>query len=170
MKKAVIRRKEIVNILFSAGGAVAGAQLSARLGVSRQIIVQDINTLRNEGYEIISTHSGYVIKASPLKERVYKVYHTSEKTADELLAIVALGGTVVDVHVWHKVYGKISAVLNLFSERGVTQFIEGIKEGKSTELMHLTAGVHYHTVRAEKEETLDANEAKLDELGYLAKD
>lgn len=170
MKKAEIRRKEIVNVLFSEGGAVAGHQLAAKFGVSRQIIVQDITLLRAEGYEIISTHSGYVIKSSPLKERVYKVYHTSDKTKDELLLMVKLGGTVVDVHVWHKVYGKISAVLNLFSESGVDKFMEGIKSGKSTELMHITAGYHSHTVRAETEEILDSIEKKLDEEGYLLKD
>ena len=128
----------------------------------------DITLLRAEGYEIISTHSGYVIKSSPLKERVYKVYHTSEKTKDELLLMVKLGGTVVDVHVWHKVYGKMSAPLNIFSELQVKQFIEGIRAGKSTELMNITGGYHYHTVRAEKEETLDLIAEVLSKKGYIA--
>lgn len=169
MKRGEERRKNIIGLLTAKDGAVAGGELSKKLGVSRQIIVQDISLLRAEGYEILSTHTGYVIKSFPLKERIYKLRHTSEETEDELSSIVALGGTVVDVHVWHKVYGRVSAVLNIFSERGVSHFMEGIKSGKSTELMHITAGYHYHTVRAETEDTLDKIEKMLSEKGYLIK-
>lgn len=55
------RRKEIVNLLTTEQKAVSGAALSEQFGVSRQIIVQDINTLRNSGYDILSTHTGYVV-------------------------------------------------------------------------------------------------------------
>ena len=65
--------------------------------------------LKGSGHDIISTHNGYIIQKSPLKERVFKVYHTTEETEDELTTIVNLGGTVVDVFVWHKVYGKMTA-------------------------------------------------------------
>lgn len=165
--KADNRRKEIITILLSENRAVSGGELSERLNASRQIIVQDIAVLRAAGYDIISTHSGYIIKASPLKERVFKVRHTSEQTVDELTAIVELGGTVVDVFVWHKVYGKVEAKLNIFSIRGVEQFADGIKSGKSSELMHITSGYHYHTVRAESEAALDEIEKALDQRGYI---
>lgn len=164
--KADNRRKEIITLLLSENRAVSGGELSDRLNASRQIIVQDIAVLRAAGYDIISTHSGYIIKASPLKERVFKLRHTSEQTVDELTTVVELGGTVVDVFVWHKVYGKVSAQLNIFSIRGVEQFADGIKSGKSSELMHITSGYHYHTVRAENEETLDKIEKALNEKGY----
>jgi len=165
--KAEERRKRIVSHLLSAEGPVSGGELSDILGASRQIIVQDIAILRAAGHEILSTHRGYVIKSTPLVETVFKVHHNSDRTEDELSLIVELGGTVVDVFVWHKVYGKIEAKLNIFSRRGVEQYMEGIKSGRSMELMHITSGYHYHTVRADSEEALRRIESALAEKGYL---
>ena len=108
------------------------------------------------------------MQQTPLKERVFKLHHTTEETADELNLIVDLGGTVVDVFVWHKVYGKMSAQLNIFSRLHVKQFIEGVRTGKSTELMNITGGYHYHTVRADSEEILDKIEKTLEKRGYIA--
>lgn len=161
------RRKEIAAIIMAAKEPVSGSVLSKRLGVSRQIIVQDIAMLRAEGYDVLSTHQGYVITKGPFAERVFKLRHTSEQTEDELSGIVAMGGTVVNVFVWHKVYGKVEASMNIFSERSVAQFMDGIKSGKSKELMHITEGYHYHTVRADSIESLDAIEAMLREKGYI---
>ncbi|MCI6733028.1 MAG: transcription repressor NadR [Lachnospiraceae bacterium] len=162
------RRNAIVNLLLSEQEAISGSALSERFGVSRQIIVQDITILKGMGYDILSTHSGYIMQKSPLKERVLKVHHTTEQTEDELSLIVGLGGTVVDVFVWHKVYGKMAAKLNIFSDLQVKQFIEGVRSGKSSELMTITGGYHYHTIRAESEEILNRIEKALDERGYLA--
>ena len=161
------RRKEIVAILSATNKPVSGGELSERLHASRQIIVQDIALLRAAGYDILSTHNGYLLKTSPLIERVFKLHHTSEQTADELTTIVDLGGTVIDVFVWHKVYGKLEAPLNIFSLHGVEQFMADIKSGKSTELMHITSGYHYHTVRAENEAVLNSIEQALQERGYI---
>ena len=155
--KAQERRKSIINLLLSEDRPVPGGELSERCGVSRQIIVQDISVLKGQGFDILSTHNGYILQKSPLKERVFKLKHTTEQTEDELNTIVELGGTVVDVFVWHKVYGKMSAPLNIFSELQIKQFIEGIRAGKSTELMNITGGYHYHTVRAEKGRYTRAN-------------
>jgi len=167
--KANDRRKAIVNLLLSSTDAISGGRLSKEFGVSRQIIVQDITVLKGSGYDILSTHNGYIIQKSPLKERVFKVHHTTEQTEDELNAIVNLGGTVVDVFVWHKVYGRISATLNIFSKLQVRQFLEGVRTGKSTELMSITGGYHYHTIRAESEAVLDKIGDCLKEKNYLAK-
>lgn len=161
------RRKEIAALIMSEQEPLSGTVLSERLGVSRQIIVQDIAMLRAEGYDILSTHQGYVITKGPFAERVFKLRHTSEQTEEELRCIVVLGGTVVNVFVWHKVYGKIEAGMNIFSERGIAQFMDGIKSGKSKELMHITEGYHYHTVRADSEETLDTIEKALDAKGFI---
>ena len=160
------RRKAIIERLLSSSEPVSGTVLSGELSASRQIIVQDVSVLRAEGYDIISTHSGYVIKSSPHKERIIKVRHTSEETADELMTVVSLGATVVDVFVRHKVYGRLEAKLNIFSERTVKQFMEGINSGKSSELMHVTSGYHNHTLRADSEEILDRVEAALKSKGY----
>ena len=161
------RRKEIAALIMAAEKPVSGSALSERLGVSRQIIVQDIAMLRAEGYDVLSTHQGYVIAKGPFAERVFKLRHTSEQTEDELTTIVTMGGTVVNVFVWHKVYGKVEANLNIFSERSIAQFMDGIKSGKSKELMHITEGYHYHTVRADSEQVLDEIGRVLDEKGYI---
>ena len=130
--------------------------------------MQDITALRSSGYDIISTHNGYLVQKTPLKERVFKVYHTTERTEEELNLIVDLGGTVVDVFVWHKVYGRMHAPLNIYSRAQVKQFIDGVRTGKSTELMAVTGGYHYHTIRAESESVLDQIEKALSEKGFLA--
>lgn len=166
--KAAERRKAIVNLLLSAENAVSGNTLSEEFGVSRQIIVQDISVLKGSGYEILSTHNGYIMQHTPLKERVFKLHHTTEQTEDELNLIVDLCGTVADVFVWHKVYGRVVAKLNIFSRLHVKQFIEGVRSGKSTELMNITGGYHYHTIRADSEEVLDRIEAELEKRGYIA--
>lgn len=165
--RAEERRKEIVTRLMESTSPVSGGALAEITGVSRQIIVQDIALLKAQGYDILSTHTGYVVNASPLAERVFKVRHSSEETERELRLIISLGGTVADVFVWHKVYGKIAAPLGIFSERSLEQFIDGIKSGRSKELMHITDGYHYHTVRADSAEMLDTVEAALREQGFL---
>ncbi len=144
--KAQERRKGIANYLLGATQAVSGSALSEMFGVSRQIIVGDISILKANGYDILSTHNGYIIAKSPLCERVIKVKHTTQETEDELNTIVNLGGTVVDVFVWHKVYGKVRVDLNIFSSLQVKQFIEGVRSGKSSELMNITGGYHYRSV------------------------
>ena len=166
--KAIDRRKAIANRLLSASNAITGSTLSEEFGVSRQIIVQDITMLKGSGYDIISTHNGYIIQKSPLKIRVFKLHHTTEQTEDELNTIVDMGGTVVDVFVWHKVYGKMIAPLNIFSRLQVKQFIEGVRSGKSSELMNITGGYHYHTVRADSEEILDLIGNALENKGLIA--
>ena len=161
------RRKSIVNLLLSENRPVSGSELSEKYGVSRQIIVKDISILKEQGNDILATSAGYVIRSSPLKDRVFKVFHTTEQTEDELKLIVDLGGTVADVFVWHKAYGKIEAKLNISSRAQIEQFIESVRTGKSVELMHITGGYHYHTVRAENEAILDQIEAALNERKYI---
>ncbi len=166
--KAAERRKAIVSFLMSEKAPVSGGALSERFGVSRQIIVQDITILRESGFEILSTNRGYLLQGSPLCERVFKVRHTTEETEDELNCIIELGGAVIDVFVWHRVYGRIEAPLHIFSKLQIKQFIEGVRSGKSTELMNVTGGYHYHTVRADNEAILDRIGQALEQRGYIA--
>ena len=158
---AEVRRERIIGLLKASDLPLSGTELAKQCQISRQIIVQDISILKAAGFQIISTHSGYLIHRTPLAEKVFKVRHTSGQTEDELNLIVDLGGTVADVFVWHKVYGKVEAKLNISSRFHVRQFLEGIRSGKSTELMHITDGYHYHTIRAESEEILDQIENAL---------
>ena len=165
--KAEERRKLLASILVSDTNPISGSELSKMADCSRQIIVSDIALLKASGYDIISTNRGYILNNSPLPERVFKVRHTSDETKKELDLIIDLGGIVSDVFVWHKVYGKIKADLNLFSKAGVEKYIDGIKSGKSTELMHITDCYHYHTVKADSNKTLDEIENALSEKNYI---
>jgi len=165
---AVERREEILRMITTNDEPVSGSMLSKKLDVSRQVIVQDIALLKASGYEILATNKGYIINDANTSVRVLKVHHTNEQTADELKTIVDIGGTVVDVFVWHRVYGKIEAKLNISSRRGVQQCVEGLESGKSVPLMNITSGYHYHTIKADSEETLDLIEKALNEKGYIA--
>ncbi len=166
--KVAERRREIANLLLSSDKPITGGELAEHFDISRQIIVQDITVLKGSGYDILSTRGGYVLQKSPLKERVFKLRHTKDETEDELSCIIEHGGTVVDVFVWHKVYGKIEAPLNIFSPLHIKQFLEGIRSGKSTELMNITGGYHYHTIRAESEDVLDRIAVALAAKNYIA--
>ena len=44
--------------------------------------------------------------------------------------------------------------------------MEGVRTGKSTELMSVTGGYHYHTVRAESEQILDNIACALRDRAY----
>lgn len=168
--KAEERRRAIIKQLADSPCAVSGGALAEKLGASRQIIVQDISVLKASGYDILSTHSGYILKGGNLKERVFKLRHTSEQTFDELSAIIQYGGTVADVFVWHKAYGKVTVQLNISTPKDVEDFMYAIKTGKSSELMHITDGYHYHTVRAETEDILDNIANILEKKGYTVEE
>lgn len=166
--KAKERQTAIANKLLSAKEAVSGKSLSEEFGVSRQIIVQDIANLKVKGFDIVSTHNGYLILQSPLHERILKLKHSKDETEEELKTIVECGGTVVNVFVWHKVYGKLEADLNISTMFHIEKFLDGVRSGKSTELMNITGGYHYHTIRAESKEALDRIETILSEKNFIA--
>ena len=161
MASAQVRRGRIVSDLVGSKKPLSGAALAKELGVSRQIIVQDI----------VATNRGYVL--APSREprvfmRRFKVHHGEEQTIDELETIVDLGGTVEDVMVNHRVYGKVTASLGLKSRRDIARFDEDMRTGRSSLLMTVTSGYHFHLVSAESEEALDDIEKALADKGYLA--
>ncbi len=164
------RRKEILQTIISTEKPVSATKLAEEYSVSRQVIVQDVALIRAAGYEIISTNRGYILSAPHTPARVFKVNHTYEQMEDELNTIVDLGGTVVDVFIWHKVYGKLSGRLDLDSRRKVGLFMDDIRSGRSTPLMKVTDDYHYHTVEADDEETLDIIGETLGAKGYLVDD
>ena len=163
------RREEIIKIIKNSGRPVAGTDLANKLGVSRQVIVQDMALIRANGIEVMATNRGYVIQESKDVSRVFKVIHSNEQVEDELNLFVDLGGKVEDVFVYHKVYGVIKATLNIKSRRDVKSYMEGISSGKSTNLLNLTSNYHYHTITTEDEETLDLIQDELNKKGFLAK-
>lgn len=163
------RRKKIIDILSNSTEPIKGTELSRMLGVTRQVIVQDMALLRAQEYELISTTKGYVLVNEKKVERVFKVIHTDDQVADELNLIVDYGGVVEDVFVYHKIYGTVQAKLSIHSRRDVDLFVENLSLGKSSLLKNVTSGYHYHTVSAPSEKILDLIQKELDEKGFLAK-
>ncbi len=162
------RRKAILDTIR--GRVHSGAELASRMGVSRQIIVQDIALLRTEGYDILSTRRGYLLQEGASCRRVYHVCHTPEQTEEELNIFVDAGGRVIDVFVTHDVYGLIRGELNLASRLQVREFTENLASGKAKPLSALTSGEHWHTISADSEEVLDYIGEQLKRAGFLISD
>ena len=164
------RRTKILELLRTADAPLSGSALAKQLGVSRQIIVQDMALLRTRGeLEILSTYQGYVLQMpdEPCR-RIFKVRHPDSRTEEELQIIVDLGGRVEDVFVYHSVYGVIRGQLPISSRKDISDFMIRLKESRSAPLMQITDDYHYHTVTADDERTLDEIQARLKELGFLA--
>lgn len=161
------RRAQLLHMIQTTSTPISGTVLAEKLGVSRQIVVQDIALLRAQGHPVLSTNRGYKAESPAKCTRVFKVHHTDEQIADELNAIVDLGATVEDVFVNHKVYGRIHANMDISSRRDVSLFLEGIKSGKSTPLKNITSSYHYHTISARSEEILALVEDVLRQRNYL---
>jgi hypothetical protein len=149
---------------------MSGSSLSKLLGVSRQVIVQDIALLKAAGVDILATNKGYIFNTPERVSRVVKVVHTDDEVGDELNAVVDLGGCVEDVFVWHRIYGKIEAKLGISSRRNVSEYLESLKTGRSSPLKNVTSGYHYHTITAQTEHILDLIEEELNKKGYLVRD
>ena len=111
------RRKQILSLMQNACQPLPGVVLGKETGVSRQVVVQDIALLRTEGYPIVSTTRGYYLDQPKQAVRLVKVYHTNEQMEDELSTIVNLGGSVLDVIINHRSYGKLSAPLRIKCQR-----------------------------------------------------
>lgn len=165
------RREQLMKILNEQTEPISGGELSRLLGVSRQVIVQDIALLRASDINIFSTTKGYLIYKSntPRVKRVFKVKHTTEQIEDELCTIVDCGGKILDVLVTHEIYGEITTALIIRNRQDVYDFVKKVNEKKIVPLKELTDGIHQHTVEADSEETLDRVEAKLKEKGYYYK-
>ncbi len=161
------RRKKIISMMRESSSPLSGGALGNATGVSRQIVVQDIALLRTEGYSILATARGYILDEPEENTRLIKVRHDEERTEEELLTIVDLGGCIVDVMVNHRVYGKMTAPLNIKNRRDVQTFLNNLKSGKSAPLFKVTSGYHFHHISAESEEILDEIVESLREKNFL---
>ena len=164
------RRARILQLLETADSPLSGTALAKQLGVSRQVIVQDMALLRSGGGpEIIATHRGYILhRPQQLCTRVFKVRHSTDRTEEELKLIIDLGGCVEDVFVYHSVYGVVRGELRIASRQDIVEFMERLAQSCSAPLMQITDDFHYHTVTARQEQTLDRIAARLQELDFLA--
>lgn len=165
--KSAERRQEILSFLGNADNPVPANVLKDKFNVSRQVIVQDIAILRANGYDVISTNRGYLLNGKQEVTRVFKCRHNFEQIVDEGELIISLGGRVEDIFVNHRVYGRISARLDLNNKLHVEELYRSLVSGASKPLMSVTDGYHYHTVSADSEQTLDKIEHALREKGYL---
>lgn len=166
--KGTERRQEIVKTLSRSSTPVSGQKLSEALGVSRQVIVQDIALLRAAGHAIASTNRGYVLDGTAQAVRLVKVRHDASRMSEEMNTVVDLGGCLMDVMVNHRTYGFVSAPLDIKNRREVKRFVEQLNEGVSEPLSSLTAEYHFHHICAESEEILDEIEASLKKEGFVA--
>lgn len=165
------RREQLVKILNESSEPVSGGELSRLLGVSRQVIVQDIALLRASDISIFATTKGYLIYQTdnPKVKRILRVKHSTEQIEDELCTIVDNGGKILDVQVKHEIYGEIGTALIIRNRQDVYDFVKKVYEKKIVPLKELTDGIHKHTIEADSEATLDRIEKALQEKGYLIK-
>ena len=162
------RRKEILRLLQDADSPVAARELAGKFGVSRQVIVQDMAVIRASTSGILSTTKGYVMQQDNCFVREFKVRHGQDKTAQELNLIVDCGGRVRNISISHRVYGRISAEMDIRSRQDVNEFIEALKHSYSSVLSTATSGYHYHLIEASSEERLDLIGEQLEKAGFLA--
>ncbi|HKL80455.1 MAG TPA: transcription repressor NadR [Mobilitalea sp.] len=164
-----IRRENLIKILHNRPDPISGNELAKLLGVSRQIIVQDIALLRASDFNIFSTTKGYLIYQSeaPKFKRSLCVKHSTSEIEDELCTIVDNGGKILDVMVVHEIYGAIATPLIIRNRSDVYDFVKKVNEKQIVPLKELTAGVHLHTIEADTEETLNRVEQALKDKCYL---
>lgn len=170
MREGNSRREKLVEILKESNGPVSGNTLSKALGVSRQVIVQDIALLRAGNEAIFATPKGYVLYVQgPGKRyrRTFMVNHSKEQIVDELSLIIDNGGKVLNVIVAHDIYGQITADLILETLQDVENFYDRMNVSQAGPLLQLSNGIHIHTVEASSERILDNIERDLKERGYL---
>ena len=171
MNNAENRRTHILQLLKEHGAPLSGTALARMLGVTRQIIVQDIALIRAENHHILSTNKGYLYRTETEKtsqpKRVFYVKHTTDEVLDEFLTVLELGGAVLDVAVEHEIYGQIRADLLIETEQDARDFADRLMRCKDNPLKVLTDDCHYHTISAPAEKLLDLIEESLRKKGFL---
>lgn len=166
-----VRRGKIIDTLQKEKTPVSGSDLAKRMGVSRQVIVQDIALLRTSYKNILSTNRGYLLYEEPAQRETYsrivKVKHRKEDIVRELDCIVDTGGRVLNVIVEHDIYGRLTGDLIIHNRADVRKFMRKVEEYGTKPLTDLTEGVHFHTIEADREEILDDVVQALAEEGLL---
>jgi len=169
-----LRREEIIRILANSSRPVSGTELAKNLGISRQVIVQDVALLRATNKNILSTNKGYILfapqkEAAKCKETLC-VRHTTEQVLDEFYTIVDLGGKILDVVVEHDLYGQIAVDLIIANRPDAEEFYAKMLDSHVKPLKELTQDVHYHTIVAKDSAAMERIKQALQEKGYLLLD
>lgn len=168
MPSTTERRKAILQLLEHANHPIAARTLANQFSVSRQVIVQDMAVIRAGQPNIISTTRGYVLQSpTTAYKQEFKVRHMPERTEEELTLIIDLGGTVTNVSISHRVYGRLTAEMDLHSRQDIREFLTAFEGSSSSMLSTTTNGYHYHLVEAPTPERLEAIRQALDDAGFL---
>ncbi len=171
MNAGEARRARILELLKGTGEAMTGTALAKALGVSRQVIVQDIALMRAENHSILSTNKGYICRAgeeSGQPMRVFRVKHETDRVLDEFLTVLELGGRILDVAVEHELYGQIRVDLLIETPQDAREFAARLAKCRDNPLKALTDDCHYHTIAAPTAKLLDLIGQALGEKGMLA--
>ncbi len=166
------RRIKIRQLLMDAKKPMTGTALAKALGVSRQVIVQDIALMRAVSTSVLSTNKGYVLRPDPVRafqpKRVLFIRHSTDRVLEEFMTVIDLGGRILDVAVEHELYGTIRADLLIENEADARDFVERLAACRDNPLKVLTDDCHFHTVAAPTEKLLDLIEAELRSKGFLS--
>ena len=164
------RRTEILKLLQQEEKPVAARAMASQFGVSRQVIVQDMAVIRASTPGILSTTRGYVLQQDKdiACTREFKVRHGQEQAAEELNLIVDCGGRVKNISISRRVYGRITAEMDIRSRQDVQEFLQALAGGASTVLSTATDGYHYHLVEAATPDRLDLIGQALQDADFLA--
>ena len=166
-----MRRNQILRMLQTQAEPVSGTALAKAFGVSRQVIVQDIALMRAENHPILSTNKGYLCRRAdqgctqPM--RVFFVRHQDCQVLEEFMAVIELGGRILDVAVEHEIYGQIRVDLMIETVQDAKTFADRIVACRDNPLKVLTDDCHYHTVAAPSEKLLDLIQEELQKKGFL---
>jgi uncharacterized protein len=166
------RTEQLIKILQRSEYPVTGTELSRKLKVSRQIIVQDVALLRAAGTEILATPQGYMLlkpDRPQAKLAVLAVQHSPDQTEAELCILIDNGLKVIDVIVEHPLYGELRGYLMLQCRADVQAFINRMQVQRATLLSALTGGVHLHTVEYEDPAGLEQARTTLAQEGFLVR-
>jgi hypothetical protein len=167
------RRTLLVTTLRKAERPMTGAELSSRLGVSRQAIVNDVAILRAGGEQILGSPRGYVIGENGSAGGIVATVasrHDREGSRRETEILVDRGISVLDVVVEHPLYGEVQANLMIDTRADIERYIDILMADEAQPLSALTRGVHLHHVRAPNADALDAARRELAAEGFLLQD
>jgi uncharacterized protein len=168
---SAVRREELLGVLKGSSAPITGSALAAKLGVSRQAIVNDVAILRAGGHGIIGSTQGYRMDgASGSVTAVIHCLHEPDRGREEFEVLLDRGVSVLDVGVQHSVFGEVRANVLIESRADIERHAEAIRRSGEAPLSIITRGIHSHRVRAPSEEALEAARRELAERGILLDD
>lgn len=161
------RRKKLINMLEDSLSPIKGSGFAKELGVSRQVIVQDIALLRAQGLDLVGGPNGYKLikEETGIKKVISTIHNDNVAMNKELLIIVENGGKVIDIVVEHEIYGELRANLYIETKEDIEKFMKKIEVVEP--LSKITHGIHLHTISVEKIEDYEKIKEKLDLEGLL---